>query len=448
MSSTTPAATPATGPLATNERILALDVIRGVALLGILLVNILGFAHPYGVNEFTASVGASGLNFWSWAITDTVFEGSQRALFALLFGAGVILLTTRMEERGDGANAAKIFYRRNIWLIIFGLVHAYILLRGDGDILFRYGVVALFLYPLRKIEPKYLIAIGVAALLIIAAQHSRDAVGRINEHGNYIEAQQVLLAGDQLTGDQQEIIDSWDGWMAKGEPTEAGIQKKVNHHTGTYRETFIIRAALAAKSQTRGLYRRAFWDSFGVMLFGMALMKLGFLTLRRPTRDYWLMVIGGYGIGMSVSLWEVNTLNSADFSMLARTVILPTYDLGRVANAVGHLGLLLLFCRSGWLTGLQKKFAAVGRMALTNYVMQSIICILIFWGVGFGLYGTLERYELYYVVVAIWIFQLIGSSIWLKHFKFGPLEWLWRSLTYKKKQPMRHMRSAPVVETG
>ena len=427
---------------------MALDVVRGVALLGILLVNILGFAHPYGVNEFAASGDTSALNFWSWVITDTFFEGSQRALFALLFGAGVILLTTRMENRGDESNVANIFFRRNIWLIVFGLVHAYILLRGDGDILFRYGFVALFLYPLRKLDPKYLFAIGVAALLIIAAQHMRDAVGRMNEHSDYIETRQVLVAGGQLTSDQQDTIESWEGWMARGEPTEAGIQKKVNHHTGNYGETFIVRARLAAKSQTRDLYRRAFWDSFGVMLFGMALMKLGFLTLRRPTRDYWLMVIGGYGVGLSVSFWETMTLVSADFSMLARTVILPTYDLGRVANAIGHLGLLLLFCRSGWLRELQKKFAAVGRMALTNYVMQTVICVLIFWGVGFGLYGTLERYELYYVVVAIWIFQLISSSIWLGHFRFGPLEWLWRSLTYKKKQPMRRIRPLPVVETG
>jgi uncharacterized protein len=101
------------------------------------------------------------------------------------------------------------------------------------------------------------------------------------------------------------------------------------------------------------------------------------------------------------------------------------------------MSLVLLLCKSGWLSGLLNRLAAVGRMALTNYIMQTVICVFVFTGLGFSLYGALERYQLYYVVGGIWLFQLIVSPIWLKHYRFGPLEWMWRSLTYWQRQPLR-----------
>lgn len=439
MPSTTSAATVTAhntvGPVAEKERIMALDVIRGIALFGILLINIVGFGYPYGVSEFTASP----LSLWSWIITSTFFEGTQRSLFSFLFGAGVILLTTRMEERGSGVLVADIYYRRTIWLIIIGMFHAYVLLRGGGDILYRYGVAALFLFPLRKLAPKYLFAIGVVGLLIIAAQNTYEASERVKLHANYVDAQQILASGGELTDPQQEAIDDWDERMERAFPTTKMLQKRIEEHTGNYWEIFLVRAPQTVEEQSKDLYRWDFLDVFAIMVFGMALMKLGVMTLRQPSRVYWLMVIAGYGIGLPVSLWETTLLISNDYDLLSRAATWPSYDLGRVANATGHLGLLLLFCRSGRLKKLQENLAAVGRMALTNYVAQSVICITVFWGVGFRLYGDLERYELYYVVFAIWVFQLITSPIWLRYYKFGPIEWLWRSLTYMKMQPMRRL---------
>jgi uncharacterized protein len=126
-----------------------------------------------------------------------------------------------------------------------------------------------------------------------------------------------------------------------------------------------------------------------------------------------------------------------NFSVVSYLKATNTYDLGRWGMTFGHLGLLLLFIRSGIFVWLQRGLAAVGRMALTSYVSHSIICGIVFYGLGFGLYGEMARHELYYVVFAIWIFQLIISPIWLKYYRFGPLEWLWRSLTYLKSQPMK-----------
>lgn len=451
MTFTTSAATAAShtamGPVAEKKRIMALDLVRGVAVLGILLINIEGFGHPYGLNELAASGDAPAANLWAWIITNTLFEGTQRTLFSLLFGAGAILLTSRMEEKGSGVLVADIYYRRTIWLIIFGMIHAYLLLWDGGDILFSYGIAALFLFPLRKLAPKYLFAIGIVGLLIFDAQNTYEAGERTELNANYIDVQRVLTSGGELTETQRETIDDWNEEMEWVAPTEEVLQRRIKEHTGSYWEMFVARAPETVEAHSRGLYRWQFLDVFAIMVFGMALMKLGVMTLRRPTRIYWLMVIVGYGIGLPVSLWETMTIMSGGFDMVSRVATWPTYNLGRVANAAGHLGLLLLFCRSGWLKRLQQSLAAVGRMALTNYIMQTIICAFIFWGVGFKLYGVLERYELYYVVFAIWIFQLIASPIWFRYCKFGPLEWLWRSLTYVEKQPMRRMaQAAPAAE--
>lgn len=147
---------------------------------------------------------------------------------------------------------------------------------------------------------------------------------------------------------------------------------------------------------------------------------------------------------------ETRTILDSGFAVLAFLQTDVIYDVCRVAMTVGHAGLLLLFCRSGYLSWLRNSLASVGRMAFTNYLSHSLICALLFSGFGFGLYGKLERHQLYYVVFAIWIFQLIASPIWLRQSQFGPLEWGWRCLTYWQRQPLRRATpvAALVAETG
>ena len=187
---------------------------------------------------------------------------------------------------------------------------------------------------------------------------------------------------------------------------------------------------------------RFFFDVFSMMLAGMALFKLGVLTLRSPTSTYVAMVIAGYTIGLTVNYYELRVVMDGQFSGLAFLRSFWTYDLGRLSMTIGHLGALLLFCRSGWLPWLQRSLGAVGQMALSNYVSHSIICAFVFYGFGLGLYGHLERHQLYYVVASIWVFQLMTSPIWLTYYRFGPFEWIWRSLTYMERQPMRRRAAA------
>ena len=427
---------PLVGPVTGQERFASMDVIRGVALFGILLMNIFGFGYTVGPTEYIEPATRVGADYWVWFVMIFALEGTQRTLFSLLFGAGVILLTSRMEERGAGLFTADIFYRRNIWLIAFGMIHAYLLL-WDGDILYYYGVVALFLFPLRNLSPRNLILISLAAFLAISLVYNYDKSERFKAFAEYTEAQEILADGGELDEDQEEAVEKWEETVKDHVADEEEIQERIDNHTGSYWKTFMHHVPYLTEGHGKDMYIYMFLDGFSVMVLGMALFKLGFLTLQRPSSDYWFMALFGYGVGLSVSWWEINHIISNNFGLLAAAETWPTYDMGRLGNGLGHLGLLLLFVRSGALGWLQSGLAAVGRMALTNYIMHSVIAMFVFLGVGFGLYGQFSRVELYYVVLAIVVFQLIISPIWLKYFRFGPLEWVWRSLTYLKRPQLR-----------
>ncbi len=424
------------GPVTAQERFASMDVIRGVALFGILLMNIIGFGYGISSTEYIDPATRVGADYWVWFVMIFALEGTQRTLFSLLFGAGVIILTSRMEKRGAGLFAADIFYRRNIWLIAFGMIHAYFLL-WDGDILYYYGIVALFLFPLRNMSPRNLILLSLAAFLAISMVYNYDKSERFKAFAEYTEAQEILAGGGELDEDQEEAVEKWEEAVKDHVADEKKIQEGIDDHTGSYWKTFMRHVPYLTEGHGKDMYIYMFLDGFSMMVLGMALFKLGFLTLQRPSSDYWFMALIGYGVGLSVSWWEVNHIISSNFDMLAMAETWPTYDMGRLGNGLGHLALLLLFVRSGALAWLQSSLAAVGRMALTNYIMHSVICMFVFLGIGFGLYGQLSRVELYYVVLAIVVFQLILSPIWLKYYRFGPLEWVWRSLTYMKRPKLR-----------
>jgi uncharacterized protein len=184
-------------------------------------------------------------------------------------------------------------------------------------------------------------------------------------------------------------------------------------------------------------YRYDLWDVLSMMLIGIALFKLKVLSAEKSYRFYGIMTILGYGVGLTTNYFEINYVMDHNFSLLSYSRTNITYDLGRVGVAIGHIGLIMLFCKLPLLKWLKFGLTAVGKMALTNYVMHSIICMFYFTGVGFGMFGKLQRHELLYVVFLIWIFQLILSPIWLKYFHFGPLEWIWRNLSYGKIYKIR-----------
>jgi uncharacterized protein len=418
----------AAGAAPAARRIEALDVVRGAALLGILLMNITDMGLPFAYYDPVTAGGATGANFWAWIITNVGFEGTQRALFSLLFGAGVILFTSKPGPEGA---VLDLFLRRSLWLILFGMVNAFILL-WTGDILYYYGITALFVLAFRNASPRALLAIGGSALLLGAAWNALDSVNLLSSHSRAEAALAAKASGATLSEEQKGAIAAWKEVEEGAHPPADKVKEKIDATTSGYWSAMKDRARETVHYESWYLYR-FFFDVFAMMLIGMALYKLRILTAERPARFYLAMMAIGYPIGLAINIAETWWLVSHGFSALASSQQAISYDLGRVAMTTGHLGALLLFVRSGILPWLRRSLASVGQMALSNYLTHSIVTTILF--VGFGLYGRLERHELYYVVFAIWAAQLVISPVWLKHFRFGPAEWLWRSLTYRRRQP-------------
>ncbi|TXE17226.1 DUF418 domain-containing protein [Psychroflexus gondwanensis] len=431
-------------PLTSNElkptkhqaRINALDVIRGIALFGILLMNINGMGLPFSYSDPSVLGHTEGLNFSVWFTNELFFEGTMRGLFTILFGAGVILLTSRLIEKGAGISTADVYYRRIVWLLLFGLVNSWLFL-WDGDILYAYALFGFFLFPFRNLPVKNLLLI---AAVLIAIGMTWDISDYHKNKDLKAEADKALAlkeSGATLDKKAEEAITQWEELTTKKTPEE--IQEHINGMKGNYFQIMQHKAKEIQWMQTWFQYRYGAWDILSFMFLGMAFFKLKILHGERSIKFYMILAFIGYAIGLSVNYYETTLITKSNFDPLKIYEASQTYSIGRLFITLGHIGLFMLFIKSGILGFLQRGLAAVGRMALSNYLMHSIITSIVF--LGFGLYGQLERYELYYVVFGIWIFQLITSPIWLKHFQFGPFEWLWRSLTYGKKQAFRISKS-------
>lgn len=434
-----PVSTASGAPTSAAERIFALDTIRGFAVLGILLMNILGFGLAGPAYEYPIAIagGNTGWNLWAWIGEMFYFEGTMRGLFTLLFGAGVVLYTSRLEKAGLGLRSADLYFRRNLWLWVFGLFNAWVLL-WFGDILYFYGLAALFLYVFRHQSIRRLLVIG-ALLLSIQTIVGTGMYLEQRELGTQARAAMAKEeAGATLTPEEQGAIEKWNGFGEGVRPDPAKVEKGKQMAQGSYASAARRAHEKAWGAETEFFATQGLWECLGMMMFGMALFKSGALTLGWSTRAYVAMLVAGYGIGLSVNAWEIRHIMDSGFDPLA--ALLPwtvTYDLGRVPTTFGHVALAMLLVRAAPLRALLRPFAAAGQMALTNYLAQSVICLFLFTGAGLGWFGELQRYQLYLVVFAIWAIELLWSPLWLANFRYGPMEWLWRSLTRWELQPMR-----------
>jgi uncharacterized protein len=424
------------GPVTGAERIKSLDVLRGVALLGILLMNITGFGLDFwAYMDPTVQGGSEGYNRAVWIMNNMFFEGTMRAMFSMLFGVGMVLMTTRMISKGGGIEVADIYYRRTIWLLIFGVIHGYLIL-WTGDILYAYGLFGLFLFPFRDTSPKKLILAAGVLTLIGVGLASYDYSQKM-KYLDQFNLAQTYDSQDEIPEQIKKGKVAWEELVAEMKPSEKTIRENTKSMHKGYFDLVLFLAPINRFMQSTFNYDYNPWDILAMMLLGMALYKLRVITAQLSFKSYLLMVLIGYGVGLSVNYYETRLILDNDFSVTSFYQAGRTYAIGRIAVSFGHIGLVMLFCKMNIIGFLKRSLAAVGRMALTNYIMHSVICAFVFTGIGFALYGELQRYELYYVVISIWIFQLIVSPIWLKYFRFGPLEWLWRTLTYKKVQTFR-----------
>ena len=409
-------------------------------MLGILLMNIWSFAGPQAIYDYpVAAAGWGGAPLQTWAVMHTLFEGSQRALFSMLFGAGMLLMVNRLDERTPGAGSARIYYRRLGFLMLFGLFDLFVLL-WPADILFIYALCGLVLYPLRRLEPRSLLLLALAVFLVQGGLRAISWQDSIQLQQEYAAAQLAPALAADADPSVTKRLQAWEAIEQRAHPDlDSPKTRELIRITGSG----AIGEFLVSKLQTSLILllvvgvKWLLLDSLGAMLVGMALLRAGILGMTAAPRSYLLMLLLGYGIGLPLAAWETAGLIGSDFDPILKARNLIHYDFRRMAVGLGHLGLILLLCRHFPHNWLATRLAAVGRMALSNYLGQSILCGLLFNTVGFGLYGQFTGYYLYLVTAGIWIVQIAFSNWWLHRHHFGPFEWAWKSLTYKQRQPLR-----------
>jgi uncharacterized protein len=426
-------------PVGRNNRIESLDVLRGVAILGILLINIVGFgistAGNFSSNLFS---DLSSSNFVAYASVYALFEGKMRAMFCMLFGAGILLFSIN-KKTAEPKRVTLLFYLRMTWLVLFGLLHAHVLL-WTGDILFFYGLFGMIVFLLRNMKPKLMVmAVPFVTIIwfVVGTFFYRDVR---EKRFAFNDAVKIQAAGGKLTVLQQHAIAEWKEVERTMLPNEAEAQLSASHMRGSYASVAAEVRPKAFKAETSYLPVEL-GDNIALMLLGMALLKWGFFTAKWTSRQYRIVMLAGYAVSLPVAayeLWYMANYTSSIQTIIQHMEQTPVpwktllYPVQRIAMALAHCAALMLLIRSRRLAMLLKRLQAVGQMALSNYLMQTVMCSLFFFGYGLGFYNKLEIHQLYYVVAIILVFQLIVSPFWLKYNRFGPVEWLWRSLTYKQ----------------
>jgi len=428
-------------PISQQERISIIDSLRGIAILGILLMNIPGFGlAPAAIGDFSLQPQGK-LNYFFWYVFGPgVFEGSMRGIFSMLFGAGMFIFVTRLEKRTNGLMPAELFLRRQLWLLLFGMFHAYVLL-WYWDILYHYAICGIVLFAFRRLSPKYLLIGAVVCLVLMTARENRDLYKR----KDVITKGEIVATIDttkvKLTDLQKEQLGELNGFKDRSKPEEKKkkMEKQLKEIRGGYAELYEARSKMAEESETFGMYYWAIFDATLFMFIGLAFFKMGILQGEAKTRVYAWMAVIGLGVGLPLSYLFVNYDVNYNFNWfeIVKNKKFDFYELQRFIHSIGIFGLIMLMYKSGWFKWLFSLMRPVGQMAFTNYLMQSVICGIIFMGIGFGLFGHLQYYQLFYVVAAVWAVEIIWSHLWLRYFRFGPMEWVWRSLTYWKKQPIR-----------
>ncbi len=388
-----------------KSRIIALDVLRGFALLGIPLMNVQSFAMVgQAYLNPTAYGDLTGVNLWVWVFSHCFADQKFMTLFSMLFGASILLITSKYETKG--ISSLGVHYRRNFWLLIIGLLHAYLI--WYGDILAPYAVCAFIIYPFRKLSTQTLFILGITVFSI----------------GSLLE----MFSGINLLNATTDTLQSMSGgWN----PTSHQIQSEINAYQGTYLSQLSQRAHTALMMETTYFIHHFFWRICGLMLLGMSFFKSGFLTGKLKSIQYKkiALIIGIPSFLIIISGILFNFWHDWDvqYAML----------LGSQFNYWGSLGLamtyacvVILLCQYNVSDLITDKLSAVGRMALSNYLFQSTMMAIIFY--GFGFFGEVERAHQLLIVIALVSIQLWYSPIWLRYFHYGPMEWVWRSLTNKK----------------
>lgn len=372
------------GPVRETARITSLDLIRGVAVLGILLMNAVSFKLDDAAYFNLSADGSNNWLDWVVGVFGEIFVDQKfMGLFSLLFGASMILFIDRAAARG--ARAVLLNMWRNALLLLIGILHLAV---WDGDVLTVYAVSSVFLLALRRLPNWWLIAIG-AALFALSA-----ALGLVSQY--IADSANAPIAGLWTPG---EIDD------------QSGL-------------------ALVVLS---GFFLRA----LGAILIGAGLYRIGFMSGAMSASAYRKTALVGLAIGLPLAALGVIATALNGYSREVAFIGQIPNTLGTMPAALGYMSLIILW-NAGADAWLKRRLRAVGRMALTNYLTQTLFGVLILT-ILLGDNDSVGRAALLLFVFAVWAAQLWWSQAWLGRFLFGPAEWLWRVATYRRGQPLRRV---------
>lgn len=390
-----------------SGRVGLLDVLRGFAILGILLMNVQAFGLVSGAYLNPKALGEPPVaDYLVWLTTHLLVDEKFIAILTMLFGAGLLLMAERSKE--SAADFERGFRRRMLWLLAIGLAHGLLLWRGD--ILTTYAICGAAAVYFRHMPPLKLLKIAVALMLV-------PTVIAI-----------MMTAGLQFLSEQRIAELAGKHWL----PTREVIREEIALFTGAWLATAGARALDGLTIQAWMLVVERFWRVLALMLIGMALLRIGFLMGQWSSQRYWRTGVTALAIGLPTV--ALGVLLNEYFQWDLRYSLY----LGKLANywasavvAIGWIAFMAMLTHYGMLGRIGTWLTAVGRLALSNYLLQTLICTTLFYGFGLGLYGQLDRPMLLLIVLGIWAAQIIFSLWWLKHFRIGPFEWTWRRLSAK-----------------
>ena len=411
-----------------SDRIRTLDAVRGVAVMGILLMNIVALGMPSYAYFDPTFYGTNGPADWAaWMINYIFTDGKFRALFTMLFGASMVVIAERAEANADGPGPAMTHYRRMFWLFMIGMIHAWCL--WYGDILVQYAVGGLLGFVIWQWRPR-------ALWFFFAAMLALQTATSLARYADLAPARAVALAA----GATPQAIAARQQHMAHDQPIAKEAADELKGYRGDVKSVFETRAKTTNFFQTF-LIPITMPEIFAFMALGILLLRNGFLTGAWSRRSYWVAIFSGYLIAVPLTAALGNVLRSVNFDPAIQALCDSGSLLLRPFIAIAHAAVVITLIRSNITPRIMNRIEAIGRMALSNYLGTTLIATTFFYGYGFGWFGYLGRAQLYVVVVPIWTVMLLWSKPWLAHFRYGPAEWAWRSLARWERQPLVHERN-------
>ena len=399
---------PTSGP----DRQESIDVLRGVAVLGILLMNIQMYSMIQAAYFNPTAYGdLGGINLLTWMVKHIFADQKFMTVFSALFGAGIVLMGDRAEARG--VSPAWLHYRRMFWLLCLGAVHAYLM--WAGDILVIYSLCGFVVIWMRRRRP---VTQFITGLLMLAISSAISLSAGLTFE--YWPAEAVA----------QQLAD----WA----PGAEAVAREVAAYRGSWAEQMAYRVPQSLEFHTSIFFFWGFWRAGGLMVIGMALYRWGlFSATLEPVRYRQLAAIG-LGLGIPIVTFGLTRHLAHDFDFGHSMFLSSQYNYwGSLLVSLGYTSLVMLWFLGGGMLALARRLAAVGRMAFSCYILETAVCTLLFYGHGLGWFGQADRWQQLVVVLVVWALMLALAPWWLARFRYGPLEWLWRSLTYAKLQPFR-----------